>query len=84
MPVKLVVETETQYHLMSEPSAPLETEAMLFAQAREYLISQMIAGSVLSSRESVEGFHYTGEFVCREMIGRMIYEEIITNYGENR
>ena len=84
LPVKLIVETEYQASLTTQLWDPGELDSFLSDAAAGYLQSQMVAGSVLSAKESQDGYRYTGEFVCREMIGRLVYEEIVTEYGEDR
>lgn len=84
LPVKLVVETEYRSDLTAQQWEPGDADDVLREEALNYLQTQMIAGSVLSARVSVDGCRYTGEFVCREMIGRPVYEEIVTKYGEDR
>lgn len=84
LPVKLIVETEYQASLTTQLWDPGELDSFLSDAAAGYLQSQMVAGSVLSAKGSQDGYRYTGEFVCREMIGRLVYEEIVTEYGEDR
>ena len=84
LPVKLLVETQIRYDLSEDQPDPGNLESLLSEQAKHYLQTQMIAGSVLSARAFMDGCCYSGEFVCHEMIGRMVYEEIITDYGEDR
>ncbi len=84
LPVKLLITTETGCQWTDELSAPEWTEQLLAEQARSYLLMQMTAGKIISANTSVNGCVYKGEFVCREMIGRLVYEEIIQDYGENR
>lgn len=55
--------------------------------AESYLRSTMISGRVLSFQTSQEQVGdlcvLRGEYACSEMIGRVHYEEIITEYGKN-
>lgn len=55
-------------------------------QARDYLSSQMIAGSVLKENIQIQMIDdiclLTGQYACLEMIGQVRYEEIMTQYGK--
>lgn len=84
LPVKLVVNWEYGHELETQQWNHGDLSSLLEEEAVNYLQSQMIAGSVLSAKVSQNGCRYTGEFVCREMIGRLVYEEIVTKYGEDR
>ena len=84
LPIKLVVETSIPWDLQEDQRASEDALPLLEEQVAAYLQTQMIAGSVLSAKGSADGYSYTGEFICREMIGRMTYEEIVTEYGEDR
>lgn len=84
LPVKLVLETQTAYEMTEEALDPEEAERLLSEQAAAYLQSRMIAGQILSAKEYAQGCCYSADYVCREMIGRLVHEEIVQEYGENR
>ena len=84
LPIKLVVETLIPCDLEETELDPQIALQLLSDQTEKYLQTQMIAGSILSAKVRAEGYNYTGEFICREMIGRMVYEEIVSDYGEDR
>lgn len=84
LPVKLVLEREIRYECVDAETDPQILEGSLREETEAYLLDQMIAGSILSVSSRTEGCVYSAEYVCREMIGRQIYEEIIEDYGENR
>ena len=62
-------------------------EPDLSTYARSYLLQQMVAGQILSGEETCmldsDIYRYTASFVCREMIGRVRWEEIGELYVEN-
>lgn len=57
------------------------------ARSREYLLTQMNAGRILSGewQPTVDNGFITAEcnYSCLEMIGQVRYEETVTNYGKN-
>ncbi len=83
LPVSLVTETWIRY----DCSTAQWLQEHLGAFASEYVQSQMIAGQILSSRESVREedgvIVLNAEFACREMIGRVQNEEIIEPNGND-
>ena len=64
-----------------------ELESFAQQTAQRYLLSQMISGKILHAYTVTEEQEnvcvLTGRYVCSEMIGRVQYEEITQNYGEN-
>jgi hypothetical protein len=62
-------------------------EACLPKFASAQITEQMLAGQILSKKESMSqqagALVLTGEYSCREMIGRERKEEIITPYGKH-
>ncbi len=66
---------------------PQEEAAALASDfASEYLSTQMVAGEILNTKESLEklegAYRLNGQYACREMIGREQKEEILTQHGD--
>lgn len=83
LPVKLVRETVIQYEWTEQTVEPAQAETILTEQTAAYLESRMIAGQILSEFGTVWGYSRNGDYICREMIGRSVYEEITKDYGED-
>lgn len=70
-----------------EPGETAISHPTLEAMAQQYLHREMIAGQILQKEETVvseDGVqHFTGSYLCREMIGRVQPEQIGENYVEN-
>ena len=84
LPIRLIIQTEIPCLWTEESYDSAAAEGLLEEQSSEYLSSQMIAGQILSVKPSATDYQYYAEYVCREMIGRLIHEEIVQSYGENR
>lgn len=86
LPLRLIAEERIYYESNEVPVAE-EGYGWLYEQARTYLTSQMIAGSVLQEETQIQMLDdaclLTGQYACLEMIGQIQYEEIITQYGKN-
>ena len=71
----------------TEQGESASAQASLQEVAQQYLLQQMIAGQIVSSREEVSETEETrllsGRYICREMIGRVQQEQIGENYVEN-
>ena len=85
LPVAVAVETWVYYDTASAPH-PL-AEQLLTAYCREYLLDQMICGTILTVSEQVEAkdeiLRVDADYICYEMIGLTRIEEIGIHYGEN-
>ena len=86
MPIGIGVETWIYYTLASPEPSQEDAGALLSACAQGYVQQQMLAGQILSGKERISresgALVLTGEYSCREMIGRERKEEIITPYGK--
>ena len=87
LPISLVRTTVIYYDVFEESGAAVADTQWVASAAQEYLRSQMISGEIVSSCDSVQnmsdGVFLQGTYICREMIGRIKYEESIYQYGEN-
>ena len=80
LPLGIAVETYTGSTTAQQP-VPLEmTENLLSDFSRNYLKENMIAGQILNSTESISQIQdmavLQGAYLCREMIGRIQWEQI--------
>lgn len=86
LPVSLI-KVECSFYELSAQTGAEEDYAWLPQCAREYLLSQMIAGEVLDEAliwNSSEDFcELKGIYACHEMIGRVKQEEIVEQYAED-
>ena len=82
LPLALAVETYTQYHPAINEYVLSEQD--MEAYAREYLLDHMVAGQIRSSQYQISRdadlIFLDGNFLCREMIGRVKREEIGAEY----
>ncbi|MGM9602647.1 MAG: sporulation protein YqfD [Faecousia sp.] len=80
LPFGIQVETCVYYRPDYACIAPEQAQPMMESQARAYLVDSMISGQILSQAESFSEedgvYRLTGRYVCREMVGRIQYEEI--------
>lgn len=87
LPIALVTETWTYYESNDAELSGEESKEMLSDFSGRYLQQQMVAGQILSTRESITekdgDITLTGQYQCREMIARIQNEEIITPNGKN-
>lgn len=87
LPVSLVTETWTYYAPEKGVLDENEVTSQLSDFSREYLLSQMIAGQILSKTEQTDyndsAPRHTATYTCREMIGRVQEEEIILPNGKH-
>ena len=85
LPIALAVE-EITYYTSAAQLQPSQEE-MLTAFAEKYLSEQMTAGTILERDASVsrqqDVWLLEGRYVCREMIGREIREQIGVEHGKN-
>ncbi len=87
LPVSLVCTTVIRYD--THPVSQLtDTDAhWMSSAAQAYLRDQMIGGEILTFDDSVQHmsdcYILRGLYTCREMIGRIKYEEIMYQHGEN-
>jgi len=74
LPAALCVEEFIHYDTILERYSPEQAEAELQSFAKQYILSQMVAGQILQKEESVtlsDGvYHLTGKYICMEMICR--------------
>ena len=87
LPVSIVTETWIFYDCvdMAHEEEVLSQQLSAFAQSQ--LKQSMIAGEILSASEETQAvddcYRLEGYYACREMIGRVQEEEIITPYGKH-
>ena len=83
LPVALLRQTEITYTCETSVRLSDAVESMLAEESRSYLLKQMIAGEILSTTQEFMDGCYEAEYVCREMIGRLVYEEFTYDYGQD-
>ena len=75
LPVALITQTRTYYGTENANTAKAEDFAWLASYMRNYISRQMVAGKILQSSESLaldtDTCTLTGQYTCREMIGRV-------------
>lgn len=80
LPVSLVTET-CVYYEKATPASAREDCSHMAQFAENYLLSQMVAGTIINKNEELSqddgAICLTGEYACLEMIGRERNEEII-------
>ncbi len=80
LPFGIKVETFVYYRPDSVCIPEEQASQLMEHQARQYLVSGMISGKILSQKQifsAYDGLYcLTGRYVCREMIGRIQYEKI--------
>ena len=87
LPVSIVMETWVYYECVdiSREEDVLTEQLNAFAQA--HLKESMIAGEILSASVETQSlgdcYRLEGQYACREMIGRVQEEEIMTPYGKH-
>ncbi len=80
LPVGVSVETII-FHETQE-AAVTDCEEILTRISREYLLSRMTAGQILSEQTAAVGNMLHADYICLEMIGQTRYEEITIQHGE--
>ena len=87
LPVRLTVETLTDSVASVESISEEAVQGQFMAYARASVLSQMVAGSVLREEQQIlqqnGRLELEGRFLCQEMIGRVITEEIGETNGKN-
>lgn len=89
LPVSVIKETCNMFDLqeIQEIQENDNVPSWLETNIEAYLTDQMIAGEILhrANYKEVAADHYSfeGIYFCREMIGKVRYEEIFGNYAEN-
>lgn len=87
LPVVLLVEELVCRNVQTTNAQVQDVSNVARETARNYLLGQMISGSILTHELIDEAdddvYVLTGEYRCSEMIGRMRSEEIIQSNGEN-
>lgn len=87
LPIALAVETYSKDAVRSVSIAHSEAEAMMTGYAESYLQNQMVAGTILSGKQTVTeetGYYcFRGSYVCVEMIGKEQGEQIGETNGES-
>lgn len=85
LPVSFVVETYVPYETEESVVHNETAQKQLSAFADAYLREQMVAGEILTQTETINNdgtlFTLQGSYSCREMIGRIQEEEIISPDG---
>lgn len=85
LPVALVKETVTTYETVTAEVSPEAAEAAMSEFAGDYLLSQLIAGSIENRTEQIDRdgdvFVLEGTYLCTEMIGRQKAEKIGELHG---
>lgn len=86
LPFGFITETYLVYDTEEATKDQDELAQQLSAQAKSYLGELMIAGEILSCEESWDAadgvLTLSGSYSCREMIGRVQQEEIVTPDGK--
>ena len=86
IPVYIIVET-VQYYNYTNLNTCDESHPWLVERADDYLISHMIAGTIIKRDEILDcGFgccNYSIVYSCNEMIGQSKIEEILNLNGQN-
>ena len=87
LPVTLVKEVWTYYKPCVVEMTAESAEVSMGDYARRYLQQHMVAGQILSSRETLvfdeDMFCLEGKYACREMIGIVKIEETVDSYGNS-
>lgn len=87
LPVAIVVETVTTYETKAAVYPQEDARRYETSFAREYLKQQMIAGDIITDAVLFEdcggAYRMDGQYACREMIGQVQKEEIITPNGNS-
>ncbi len=87
LPIALCVDTVSFYDTVPWEIPQTEAEASLHSFAGNYLSGQMVAGQILNRSEIVfpmDGFYQLeGEYVCKEMIGRVRKEQMGDIHGKD-
>lgn len=87
LPAVWIVEQYQTYDILKSYQDAPKAEMLLSKSAKMYLQNQLIAGQILN--ESAQSFQeeglwtFTGTYACKEMIGRIRYEEIFDTNGKN-
>ena len=85
LPLGVAVETRVFYDCNDASLAEADLAPLLSRFAAGYLTEQMLAGQILSYKEALSrrdgALCLSGEYSCREMIGRERGEEIV--HGKN-
>ncbi len=87
LPVSLVEETTLSYRHKNGGSDVESGETELVRQAQKYLEQTMVSGQVLSANTEAaadeKAIYLSGTYACREIIGQIYYEEILTENERN-
>ena len=87
LPLGVAVETRVFFDCNDASLAEADLAPLLSQFAAGYVTEQMLAGQILSYKEALSrqdgALCLSGEYSCREMIGRERKEEIITPYGKH-
>ncbi len=87
LPVSLSRTTEIWYETLELTQPEEEDAAWMSSFAKAYLQRQMIGGQILSAEDDFlaaqDCICLQSEYICREMIGRIKYEERMYQHGEN-
>lgn len=86
LPVCLIRQHYVDYDLQDENETE-NSSLWISSDLESYLHKQMIAGEILSARESAEClddvFYFSGRYACLEQIGQRKIEETLEDYGKN-
>ena len=86
LPLALCVETVIPYDIATIGISSEGIEDDLYSFSKEYLLRDMVAGTIQSSRTNViqsdDVAFFDGTFLCEEMIGRMKTEQIGEWHGK--
>lgn len=87
LPIGIVTETWVIYDCIDTQLEEDVLSKRLSAYAQEHLRKSMIAGEILSASVEAQAdgdsYRLYGTYACREMIGRVQEEEIITPHGKH-
>lgn len=87
LPVALIIERFISYSTGCDSMDSEQGKGLLEISAENYLLSQMYSGRILHTDSVIlydtDYFVLTGEFLCNEMIGKVVYEESLYINGKN-
>ena len=87
LPFALCIEEIIEYRTEERNTSLRELQSAMSAYAQHYVTRQMIAGSIVEGEELADTqcgvYSLTGKYVCTEMIGREVAEQIGDTNGKS-
>lgn len=87
LPVAIIIEDRVYFQMETGILPEESCDVLLQTAAQDYLISNMVSGKIVDTVTYVQPtdgiYRLTGHYACNEMIGQVVYEENVYNYGEN-